>query len=119
MSERVAATAALWSLVVAAWASLLAFRGRAPTPALAAGAVLLQLTLAAQAVGSLAAWTVGGSGPALPAEHGGYLAASVLVLPLAWAYGRGAGARGHAAVVAAACAALAVVCVRLAATWRR
>lgn len=114
MSDRVAATAALYALFLAGWAAALALRRRGPSPALALGAVLLQLTLVGQALGSLAAWA-GDARPAEPAEHGGYLVASVAVLPASWAYG--GGGRPRCAVVAVAAAALAVVCLRLSATW--
>jgi len=117
VSDRVAATAALWALLVAVWALTLCARGRRPSPGLAVAAGLLELTVLAQAAAAAAAWS-GGPGPAAPAEFGPYLAVSVLLGPLAWAYARGASPRAQTGVLAVAAVALAVVCARLAATWR-
>lgn len=114
MSARVAATASLYAAFLAAWAAGLALRGRGPSRALVAGAILLELTLVAQAVASLVAW-LGDGAPAAPAEHGGYLAASVLLGPLACAYARGE--RAASAVLGVGALALAVVSLRLRATW--
>jgi len=116
VSDRLVAATALYALVLAAWAAALAVRGRAPAPALAAGALLLQGAVVAQALGSVVAWAAGDP-PAASAEHGGYLVVAVLVLPAAWAYAGGAPGGWRSAVAGAAAAALAVVTVRLWTTW--
>jgi len=114
MSDRVAATAALYALALAGWALARAVRGRPPSAALVLGAVLLELTLVGQALACARAW-MGGESPGAPAEHAGYLLVSVVLLPLASGYA--AGTRWASSVVALAAAALAVVAVRLTATW--
>lgn len=115
VSDRWAATVVLYALLLAAFAALLAARGRRPNHLLLAGSALLELALLGQAFAALAS-LLGGQRPDDPSTHGGYLAPSVVLLPAAGGYALQGGSRWDCAILACACLAVAVITVRLRAT---
>ena len=111
MSESLDSAIAMYAAGLAGWAALSAARGAGPTRGQFAGVVVLELALLAQALTAL----VAGDHAEEPATFLGYLAASVLILPVTVPAAR-AGTRWDAGVLAVASLALAVVCLRLRAT---
>jgi hypothetical protein len=116
VSGSLTATIALYAVLLGAWATLGALRGgQRGKRSLTGGLIVLEAALVVQAaLGAIAMLT----GPRLaePATHAGYLAASVLVLPVALAAGAGHGGAWRAAIVAIGCLAALVVSLRLVAT---
>jgi hypothetical protein len=120
VSGQLLAVVAAYCALVAALA-LLAAAGAPCLPAVRAGLVVAQLLLVLQALVD-AATLVRGHRLQDPATHLGYLAVSVVLLPLLGGLPRRRAAAGparadHLAAAVAAVAAL-VVSVRLHATWR-
>ncbi len=102
--------------MLAAWAAVTAVRGAGIGRTLTAWALVLEAGLLLQAAVAVVA-LVSGRGPAQAATPAGYLAASVLVLPVAVVHGRRGGTRWDALVVCVAGIAVAAVVVRLHTTW--
>lgn len=101
--------------------ALAAAAGAPCVPALRAGLVVAELLLVGQAVADGAS-LLGGHRPQHPATHLGYLATSVLVLPLLLGLPRrrpgGRAGRADHLVAAVAAGVAVVVSVRLHVTWR-
>jgi hypothetical protein len=111
-----------YAALLALWALIAAILRRPRGPAHAVGLVLLELGLVVQAV-MRALGVAAGDQPARPAAHVGYLAASVVLLPLLLGVlrpGGGGSSRSedawHSAVVATACVVVMIVVVRIVAT---
>ena len=115
MSDSLTVAIALYAIGLAAWAGLAAVRDVPAGPGFRGGLVVLELALVGQALGALASLALGHHARE-PATYLGYLAASVLILPVTVPSAR-SGSRWDAAVLAVVCVALAVVSVRLRATW--
>lgn len=111
-----------YSGLLAVWAAAVAVLRRPRGGAHTAGMVLLELMLAAQAGLRGVDLLNGGAAPVEPGTHLGYLAASVVVLPLLLALARPTGpatrndAAWYSAAVAVACVAVLIIEVRLLAT---
>lgn len=102
---------------LAAWAAVTAALGRAPGRRLLQGMLGLQLLLLGQL--GLAAVRLGqGARPAETGAFYGYALMSLLLLPGAFALTTDERTRYGTLVLAAACVTLAVVEVRMDATWR-
>ena len=117
MSESLNSAVALYAVVLGVWALVSALRGSPLARGQLAALVALELGLALQAVIALAGLALG-SDPREPATSLGYLAASVLILPAVIPSARSR-SRWDTGVIAVVCLALAVVCLRLRATWGR
>ncbi len=117
MSAHLATTLALYALGLGGWAALTAL-GAPRTPALLASLVLLEAGALVQAGLDLAG-LAGGHHPAERATHLGYVAASVLLLPivLSSASPERVFGRWDAAIACVGCLGMAVVALRLRATW--
>jgi hypothetical protein len=113
MTGRAATAAALYAGFLALWALGDAVQRREPSPYLLLGGALLEVTLLGGAV--VGATELGGGGQDA-AVHGGYLAASVLLLPLGLLLARDRDGRLAPAPLAVALIALAVVILRAKAT---
>lgn len=117
MSPLAASVTATYAVVLAVLALAAALRPPKRRAHLLTGAVVLEALLVGQAV--LSVWSLlQGHRPADPATHVGYLACSVLLLPLLVLRPDGdTDTRWDDAVLAVAAVALAVVAIRAAATW--
>jgi hypothetical protein len=113
VSGRGATTAALYAGFLALWALGDAVRRREPSPYLLLGGALLEAVLIGGAVVGAVGLGEEGQGAAV---HGGYLAASVLLLPLGLLLARDREGRLVPAPLAVALIALAVVVLRVKAT---
>lgn len=116
MSDSLAVAVTAYALSLAVVAATTLAVGRRPGPALTAGAVVLALALALQAllaVGDL----VSGYRPPDPAIAIGYLIASVVILPATIPAAADEPSRWAAAMLALASLATAVVALRLLAVW--
>ncbi len=113
MTGRAASTAALYAGFLALWAFGDAVRRREPSPYLLLGGALLEAVLIGAAVVGA---TELGEGDQNAAVHGGYLAASVLLLPLGPLLARDRYGRLAPAPLAVALVALAIVILRAKAT---
>ena len=113
MTGRGATAAALYAGFLALWALGDAVRRRDPGPYLLLGGALLEAVLIGGAV--VGASELGG-GEGNGAVHGGYLAASVVLLPLGLLLARDRDGRFAPAPLAVALVALAVVVLRVKAT---
>jgi hypothetical protein len=113
MTGRPATTAALYAGFLALWALGDAVRRREPSPYLLLGGALLEALLIG---GALVGATELGDGDQNAAVHGGYLAASVLLLPLGLLLARDRDGRLTPAPLAVALIALAIVVLRAKAT---
>jgi len=113
VTGRAATAAALYGGFLALWALGDALRRREPSPYLLLGGALLEAALIGGAV--VGAIKLGGDDQNA-AVHGGYLAASVLLLPLGLLLARDRDGRLAPAPLAVALAALAVVVLRAKAT---
>jgi hypothetical protein len=112
VTGRAASTAALYCGFLALWALGDAVLRRAPSPYLLLGGALLEAALLGGAV--VGATELDRSGDA--AVHGGYLIASVVLLPLGLLLARDREGRLSPAPLAVALVALAVVILRAKAT---
>jgi hypothetical protein len=113
MTGRLATTAALYAGFLALWALGDAVGRREPSPYLLLGGAVLEAGLiAGAAVGAADLGTAGQDA----AVHGGYLAASVALLPLGLLLSRDRDGRLAPAPLAVALLALAVVILRAKAT---
>jgi hypothetical protein len=113
MTGRGATAAALYAGFLALWALGDAVRRRDPSPYLLLGGALLEAALVG---GAVVGATELGQGDQNAAVHGGYLAASVLLLPLGLLPARDRDGRLAPAPLAVALFALAVVVLRAKAT---
>ncbi len=113
MTGRGASAAALYAGFLALWALGDAVRRREPSPYLLLGAAMLEAVLVGGAV--IGATELGEAGQDAP-FHGGYLAASVVLLPLGLLLARDRDGRLAPAPLAVALVALAVVVLRAKAT---
>jgi hypothetical protein len=113
VTGRGATAAALYAGFLALWALGDAVRRREPSPYLLLGGTLLEAVLIGGAVVGATQLDEGGRDPAV---HGGYLAASVVLLPLGLLLARDRDARLAPAPIAVALLALAVVVLRAKAT---
>lgn len=113
MTGRAATTAALYAGFLALWALGDAVRRREPSPYLLLGGALLEAVLIGGA--AVGATELGEDGQNA-AVHGGYLAASVVLLPLGLLLSRDRDGRLAPAPLAVAFLALAVVILRAKAT---
>jgi hypothetical protein len=109
VSGRPATACALYAGFLASWSLGAAIRRRDPSPYLLLGAALLEAVLVLGAL--VGATQLGGVGD--PAVHGGYLLASVLLLPAGLLLARDPAGRLAPAPLAVALVALAVVIVRV------
>jgi hypothetical protein len=117
VSERLAATIALYLLFLAAWSGLNAARGEPGGTSWAAGLLIVWIALAVQAVAALRSALADDHAPDDPATFWAYLATSVLLLPIAGARLAGAPQRAGSLGVAIVLVALAVVVWRLTVLW--
>jgi hypothetical protein len=115
VNDRLATTITLYGLFLAAWSLLPLLVGARPGATLVAGGILFELALVAQAVGAAIAWA-GGHQPDEPGVFAAYLLASIAILPAASAYAQRRTVWDYA-IVAVACAGLAVVSWRMTVTW--
>lgn len=113
MTGRAATTAALYAGFLALWALGGAARRREPSPYLLLGGALLEAVLIGGAVVGAAGLGDDGQDAAV---HGGYLAASVVLLPLGLLLARDRDGRLAPAPLAVALLALAIVVLRVKAT---
>jgi hypothetical protein len=113
VTGRATTAAALYAGFLALWALGDAVRRREPSPYLLLGGALLEALLIG---GAVVGATELGEGDQNPAVHGGYLAASVLLLPLGLLLARDRDGRLAPAPFAVALVALAVVILRVKAT---
>ncbi|MBS1846600.1 MAG: hypothetical protein JST53_19510 [Actinobacteria bacterium] len=113
MTGRPATTAALYAGFLALWALGDAVRRREPSPYLLLGGALLQAALLGGAVVGASGLGDGGQDPAV---HAGYLAASVVLLPLGLLLARDRDGRLAPAPLSVALLALAIVVLRAKAT---
>ena len=113
MTGRAATTAALYAGFLALWAFGDAVRRREPSPYLLLGGALLEAALIGGAV--VGASELGEDSQSA-AVHGGYLAASVVLLPLGLLLARDRDGRLAPAPLAVAFLALAIVILRAKAT---
>jgi len=113
VTGRAATTAALYCGFLALWALGDAVRRREPSPYLLLGGALLEAALLGAAVAGAA--ELGAPGQDAPV-HGGYLLASVALLPLGLLLARDRDGRLSPAPLAVALIALAVVILRAKAT---
>ena len=113
MTGRAATTAALYAGFLALWALGDAVRRREPSPYLLLGGALLEAALLG---GAVVGATELGERSGNAAVHGGYLAASVLLLPLGLLLARDRDGRLAPAPLAVALVALAIVVLRAKAT---
>lgn len=118
MSAHLAATIALYAALLAGWSTASALGRRATEPLHRAGLMLLEGAAVVQAGLDVVA-QLGGHRPAERATHLGYVAASVVILPITLALTVPTEERGpwDAAIAAVACLAMLVVALRLSATW--
>jgi hypothetical protein len=115
--DALALTITLASLGGGAVIAVLAVTGRHRWSRLAPTLTLIEAPVAGQAVADLVGLARGHQ-PRELATHLAYLAVSVALLPVAAAQVRGDNGRWAAALMAVALVVLAVITVRLAATWR-
>ena len=113
MSGRPATAAALYAGFLALWALGDAVKRREPSPYLLLGGALLEALLIG---GAVVGATELGNADQNAAVHGGYLAASVLLLPLGLLLARDRDGRLAPAPFAVALVALAIVVLRAKAT---
>lgn len=116
MSERFATTVALYAVFCAAVLSVGALRGKERGPVELACLVALEVALFCQVIGALVA-VGGGERPAEEATFGGYLVASIVVLPIGGTWLADRTSRWDGLGLAAICLGLGVVVWRLFATW--
>lgn len=116
MSERFAATVALYAVFCAAVLALGALAGRERGPMELACLIALEVALVVQVAGALAA-VGGGERPADAATFGPYLVASIAVLPIGGTWLSDRRSRWDGVGLAVICLGLAVVAWRLLATW--
>lgn len=118
MSAHLAATLALYGIGLAGYALVLAVSGRSRPPSLLLGMGLLEAGAVVQAVLDGVA-LLGGHRPAERATHLGYLAASVVLLPLVLSATapQEPRSRWDNAVAGVGCLGTAVVALRLRVTW--
>jgi hypothetical protein len=117
VSERLAATIALYLLFLAAWSGLNAARGEPGGTSWLAGLLIVWVALAVQAAMALRSGLAGGHEPGDPPTFWAYLATSVLLLPVAGARLAGAPPRAGLLGTAIVLVALAVVVWRLTVLW--
>ena len=117
LSESLNSAVVLYAAGLAVWALVSAVRGAPLARGQLAALVALELGLVLQAAIALGGLVLG-SEPREPATSLGYLAASVLILPAVIPSARSR-SRWDTGVIAIVCLALAVVSVRLRATWGR
>jgi hypothetical protein len=117
VSGRLSATIALYLLFLAAWSLLNSIRGDEAGHAWRLGLVLVWVALAAEAAAAAIGLARGNHRVEDPPTFWGYLAASVLILPLAAAKLAEAPARTAAVAFAAVLIALGVVVWRLNVLW--
>lgn len=116
MSGSLAQASAAYALGLAAWIALRALRGRERSPgqggalAVLEGALLLQALLAAVAA-------LRGERAAEPLTFAGYLALSLLLIPLGWAACREDPGPWSSTRLAIATLAVGAVALRMRATW--
>ncbi len=115
MSDSLNRAIALYAAGLGVWALLSLARGKGLAQGHLGALIVLEVALLGQALAALASVALG-SRPGETATYLGYLAASVLLVPVVAPAAR-AGSRWDAGVIAVVCLALAVVCVRLRATW--
>lgn len=102
--------------LLAAWGAVVAALGQAPPRRFLQGTLALQLLLLGQLAYAL--WTMsGGTGPDETGAFVGYVVMSLLLLPGALALTVDERSRYGTLVLAVACVTLAVVEVRMQATW--
>lgn len=116
MSDRLAATIGLYAVFCAGVLGTRAALAHERGPLEFASIAALELALAVQAAAVLIA-IGGGDRPVDGATFGGYLAASLVILPLGVAGLRDRSSRWDGIALALLCLALAVVVWRLDATW--
>jgi hypothetical protein len=110
------AAIALYAAGACGLAALAAVLGRPSRRALTGALIVLETALVAHALLGAAALP-GGQRAAEPATHAGYLAASVLVLPIALGPAAGQSEAWRATIIAVGCLAVLVVSLRMSATW--
>jgi hypothetical protein len=113
VTGRLATTAALYAGFLALWALGDALARRKPSPYLLLGGALLEAALIG---GAVVGATELGAGDQDAAVHGGYLVASVALLPLGLPLARDRDGRLAPAPLAVALVALAIVVLRAKAT---
>lgn len=112
----VATLSIVLSLLVAAWALVVAVRQRPPDRVQFVGLAVLEVSLLV--LGVLALVAVGdGDRPGEPGAFFGYLVTLVCLPPLAWVLARMEPTRWGSAIVCAVCLVTPVVVVRLQQTW--
>ncbi|MCZ7378676.1 hypothetical protein [Micromonospora chokoriensis] len=112
----VATVSIVLSLLVAAWALVVAVRQRPPDRAQFVGLAVLEVSLLVLGVLALVA-VGGGDRPGEPGAFFGYLVTLVCLPPLAWVLARMEPTRWGSAIVCAVCLVTPVVVVRLQQTW--
>jgi hypothetical protein len=116
VSGSLAATTTAYALGLAAWIALRALRGR-DRSGQAGALVVLQGALTLQALLVAARWLRGGGGPAEPLVFAGYLALSLLLLPLGWVVCHEDPGPWSSVRLTVAALAVAVVTLRMRTTW--
>ncbi|MBM0279927.1 hypothetical protein [Micromonospora tarensis] len=112
----VATVSIVLSLLVAAWALVVAVRQRPPDRVQFVGLAALEVSLLVLAVLAVVA-VGGGDRPGEPGAFFGYLVTLVCLPPLAWVLARMEPTRWGSAIVCAVCLVTPVVVVRLQQTW--
>lgn len=116
MSTPLVAAAALYALFLSAWAAARGIRGEPPGGMLPLGLVLLESVQLIQAAIVAAVLLASAQTVAEPAVLGGYLLASVALIPLSAVYDRGASG-WNSFIVIVALIGLAVVDWRMTELW--
>ncbi|WP_328444498.1 hypothetical protein [Amycolatopsis sp. NBC_00438] len=114
MIEPLAFATTMLCLLAGVFALVTAALGRYRWPPWRPLAVLIELALLAQAIAGLAS----AHHPAEPGTHVAYLLTSLAILPAALAWGARDTTRSAGALLAVALLTLAVLVIRLQATWR-
>lgn len=116
MVDGLATAVTVVALVLAAWALIEVLRGKAPHRPLLAGVVGLEALLVVQVVVA-AVRLATGRAPDELATFIGYLAASLVILPVGWFWAWSEKNRSATGVVAVACLVIPVLVLRMKQVW--
>ncbi|PRX44562.1 hypothetical protein B0I33_11171 [Prauserella shujinwangii] len=116
MISEFAVAVALSALAVAVWSFVLVARNRPPQRALLAGLAAVEVLLIAQAV-LAAVLLIAGERPGSMPTFIGYLAGSLVVLPLGTVWALAERSRSATAVLGVACVTVSVLVLRLYEVW--
>ncbi|MTD56035.1 hypothetical protein [Amycolatopsis pithecellobii] len=116
MNSGFAVVVAVASLVVAAWAFVLAARNREPQRALLAGLAVVELLVVAQLVLGIVL-LIGGGRPGNLVTYLAYLIGALVIIPAGAAWALAERSRSSTVILGVACLAIPVMVLRLHQIW--